>query len=87
MAAKNKAPRYTKEDMRILAEQSTPMSAPAVFLEDMDYSPKEFRALLEQYGLKKEIEFLFKMPLHDVPKLINSGEVSGYLSFRLKVCK
>ena len=82
-----KAPRYTKEDMKVLATMAIEGSPAAVFLEDLDYSPLQFRRLLQQYNLTKDIEYLFKMPLREIPKLINQGEVSGYLSFRLKVAK
>jgi hypothetical protein len=82
---KTSKPRYSKADMKILAEMSVEGSVAATFLPEMNYSPLRFRELLEQYNLSKDIEYLYEMPLREVPKLINQGEVSGYLSFRLKV--
>lgn len=78
---------YTREDMEILAKMSREESPAAVFLPDMDYDPDKFRKLLESYHLKKDIYYLYEMPLEDIPLLINKGEVSGYLRFRLHVAK
>lgn len=80
-------PRYTASDMKKLVEMSVSGSVPAVFLPDMVYDPGKFRGLLEEYNLKKDILYLFETPLSQVPLLINKGEVSGYLQFRLSVGK
>lgn len=79
--------KYTKEDMKTLAEMSLPTSPPAVFLPGMDYDPDKFLELMKSYHLTKEIHYLFEVPLEDVPLLINKGEVSGYLRYRLSIAK
>jgi hypothetical protein len=78
---------YTKEDMQKLAEMSNQTSPPAVFLPNMNYDPKKFLNFLNEYHLSKDVHYLFELPLEDVPLLINKGEVSGYLQFRLSVAK
>lgn len=79
--------RYTKADMKILHDMSAFGSPAQVYTEETNYSPISFRKILESYGLKKDINYLFELPLEDVGLLINKGEVSGYLKFRLHVGK
>ena len=78
---------YTAEDMKTLAGMSHPTSPAAVFLPQMAYDPCKFMDLLTSYHLKKDIHYLFEMPLEDIPLLINRGEVSGYLKFRMQIAK
>lgn len=79
--------RYTKEDMHKLHDMSVPGSPAQVFIEEAKFSPTTFKSILESYGLKKDIGYLFELPLAKVGLLINKGEVSGYLKFRLQVGK
>lgn len=78
---------YTKNDMRVLFNLSVDGSIPKSFLPELNFSPKAFKQLLESYGLKKDVTYLFEMPLKNVGLLINEGNVSGYLKFRLQVGK
>ena len=78
---------YSKEDMETLASMSVPSSPAAIFLPDMDYDPQSFLHLLTDYHLSKDIHYLYEVHLEDIPLLINKGEVSGYLQFRLRVAK
>lgn len=78
---------YTKEDMKILANMSKEGSVARVYLEELDYDPQKFLGLIQEYHLKKDIYYLFEMPLEEIPLLINRGEVSGYLKYRLQVAK
>lgn len=82
-----KAPVYTKEDMKVLADMSRDGSPAKEFLIDIDYDPKKFRKTLKSYHLTKDIEYLFQIPREKVPLLINKGEISGYLRFRFNVGK
>lgn len=79
--------KYTKDDMRTLQKMSVPGSPSEVYLPKLDFSPSAFKKLLNSYHLKKDISFLFELPLNRVGLLINKGEVSGYLKFRLQVGK
>jgi hypothetical protein len=79
--------RYTKEDMRTLHEMSAEGSPARIYTAETNFSPISFRKVLESYGLKKDIQYLFELPLNQVGLLINKGEVSGYLRFRLAVAK
>lgn len=79
--------RYTKEDMRTLHDMSVEGSPARIYTEETNYSPESFKRILESYGLKKDIHYLFELPLNQVGLLINKGEVSGYLKFRLHVGK
>lgn len=78
---------YTKEDMRVLQQLSVSGSIPNTYLPELGFSPESFKSLLESYGLKKDVHYLFEMPLREVGKLINQGNLSGYLRFRLQVGK
>lgn len=78
---------YTSEDMKVLANMSQEGSVPSVYLPELKYDPRKFKQLLVDHHLKKDIHYLFEMPLEDIPLLINKGTVSGYLSFRLRVAK
>ena len=79
--------KYTKEDMQTLQKMSAPTSPAAVYLPELNYKPKAFKELLESYGLKKDVHYLFELPLNQVGLLINQGNISGYLKFRLNVGK
>lgn len=79
--------RYTKDDMRKLRDMSVEGSPARVFTEEAGFSPSSFRSILESYGLKKDVHYLFELPLEEVGLLINKGEVSGYLKFRCEVGK
>jgi hypothetical protein len=79
--------RYTRSDMQTLHDMSVFGSPAQVYTEETNYSPSSFKKVLESYGLKKDIHYLFELPLSDVGLLINKGEVSGYLKFRLHVGK
>jgi hypothetical protein len=79
--------RYTKADMKVLHDMSVENSIPKIYLPDLNFSPVSLKAHLESYGLKKDVELLFDLPLSKVGLLINRGEVSGYLKFRLQVGK
>lgn len=78
---------YTTDDMQTLQEMSSPGSPAEVYLPDLDFDPIRFKELLESYGLKKDVELLYELPLTKIGLLINQGNVSGYLKFRLKVGK
>lgn len=82
-----KAPKYTKDDMRKLAEMSEEGTVPAVFLEELGYDPKKFKELLSRHHLTKDIHYLYEVPLIEIPLLINKGEVCGYLQWRLAIGK
>jgi hypothetical protein len=84
---KNKPPRYTKEDMKILAEMAPQYSVPHMYLPDLNYSPKAFKKYLEDRHQTKDVNYLFELPLNELPKLINRGELSGLLQFRLQIGK
>lgn len=79
--------KYTADDMRVLQKLSEVGSIPEVYLPELKYSPTAFKGLLESYGLKRDVHYLFEMPLREVGLLINRGELSGYLKFRLQVKK
>jgi hypothetical protein len=81
------SPRYTEEDMRTLAKVSNPGSIPAAFLPGMGYSPKMFKEFLESNGLKKDVHYLFEIPIGEVPPLIVQEPLEGYLKFRMIVRK
>lgn len=82
-----KSPKYTKDDMKKLAEMSEEASVAKVFLEELNYDPKKFKELLQRHGLTKDIHVLYEIPLIEVPLLINKGEVCGYLQYRMAVGK
>lgn len=79
--------RYTKADMKTLHDMSAFGSPAQVYTAETNFSPEAFKRVLESYGLKKDVELLFDLPLNKVGLLINRGEVSGYLKFRLQVGK
>ena len=79
--------RYTKADMQKLHDMSFEGSPARVFTKESNYSPSSFRSILESYGLKKDVYYLYELPLEEVGLLINKGEVSGYLKFRCAVGK
>lgn len=79
--------KYTKKDMHILHGLSKEGTIVRDQLEELEYDPVKFRKVLESYGLKKEIYFLFELPFEEVALYIHKGEVSGYLDFRLRIRK
>jgi hypothetical protein len=79
--------KYTKEDMKILYNMSVEGSPAKIYTAETNFSPASFRGVLESYGLKKDIHYLYELPFNEVGLLINKGEVSGYLKFRLTVGK
>ena len=79
--------KYTVDDMRTLHKLSEVGSIPQAYLPELKFSPIKFKELLESYGLKKDVYYLFEMPLREVGLLINRGDLSGYLKFRLTVKK
>lgn len=81
------SPAYTKEDMRILVEMSKEGSIAEAYLPEMDYDPEAFKAFLKKKGLFKDVRYLFEIPLEDVPLIINRGDLSGYLKFRMNIFK
>ncbi len=81
------APIYTKTDMKKLAEMSKEHSPAKIFLEEVNYDPKKFKDILEEYSLNRDILYLYETPIEEIPLLINKGEISGYLKFRLTVGK
>jgi hypothetical protein len=81
------SPRYTKEDMKMLARVSSPGSIPAAFLPRLDYSPAKFKELLESHGLKDDVKHLFEIPIEQVPPLYIDEARQGYLKFRMTVGK
>jgi len=78
---------YTKEDMKKLEEMSEEGTIPRAFLEDLDYDPDKFKALLQEYGLKNDVYDLYEMPLEDIPLIVNDKTKTGYLMFRATVRK
>jgi len=78
---------YTKEDMKVLESMSEDGTFCREFMEDMNYDPQILHDHLDKHNLKKDIHYLFEVPLEEVPLLINRGEISGYLRFRLTVGK
>ena len=83
----SKAPHYTKEDMKTLWKMSEEGSPVKEYMGECKYDPKLFQKFLFSYHLKKDIYYLFEAPLEEVPLLINKGEISGYLRFRLSIGK
>lgn len=79
--------RYTKNDMKVLYEISVEGSPARVFIKEAGFDPKKFLGILQKFNLRKDINFLYHLPLKDVPLLLNKGEISGYLKFRLHVNK
>jgi len=79
--------KYTKEDMKKLHELSAEGSPAKVYTEETKFSPSAFRKILESFGCKKDVHYLFELPFDEVPLLINRGELSGYLRFRFTVGK
>ena len=80
-------PLYTKKDMKTLETMSVEGSPTREFLEIYDYDPKRFQKFLVENGLQKEAQYLFDLPLEEIPLLMDRGEISGYLRFRLTVGK
>jgi len=80
-------PKYTKEDMKKLAEMSTEGSVPNSYLPDLDYDPDEYKTLLEQYLCKDDVHYMYEVELNEVPLLINDGHISGILKWRLAIGK
>jgi hypothetical protein len=80
-------PAYTKEDMRTLVKMSAEGSIAEAYLPDLDYDPEAFQSLLRAKGLNKDVHYLFEVPLEDVPLIINRGDLSGYMQFRMTVYK
>lgn len=78
---------YTKNDMKILAQMSREGSVAKIYLEELDYDPLEFLKILQKYNLKKDIYYLFELPIEETPLLVNRGDVSGYLQYRLRIAK
>lgn len=67
-----------------ISEEGTPAK---VYLEEYNYDPVQFRALLESYHLKKDIYYLYEYPHEDLGLLVNQSNLNGYLRFRLSVNK
>jgi hypothetical protein len=83
----NGTPQYTREDMMKLAEMSEENTVPKVYLEEFNYDPVKFRALLEEYNLKSDIYYLYEYPHDELGLLVNQSNVNGYLRFRLSIDK
>jgi len=81
------APAYTREDMRALSEMSEPGTFLRESMEECEYDPAKVRALLESYHLKKDLLYLFDMPLKDLPKHVDDRMIMGYIRFRFTVRK
>ena len=80
-------PRFTKADMQCLHNLSEEGTPARIYTEETKFSPGKFRETLERFGLKKDIHYLFECSIDDVIMMINKGEISGYLKFRLQVGK
>lgn len=80
-------PKYTREDMQVLAGMSSPTSIPAVFLPVMDYDPLRFKNFLEEKGLHKDVQDLFVISLGKVPPMVTDESKQGYLKFRMVIGK
>lgn len=76
---------YTTEDMKKLAEMSSEVLQ--FELEDLNYDPEAFKTFLHSRQQHTAIKYLFETPYEDIPMLINNGYISGYLEYRLTVCK
>jgi hypothetical protein len=81
------APQFDCDDMKKLAEMSREGSVTHELLEDCDFQPDRFRDLLATHNLKKDLLYLFEMPLTDLPLHINEEHLMGYIKFRVTVAK
>lgn len=82
-----RSPRYTSDDMRVLASVSRTGSVPSSFLPVLGYSPKRFKEFLKERGLSKDVYYLFDAPLDRIPTVIDDASLQGYVNFRLSVGK
>jgi hypothetical protein len=80
-------PRYTKADMRRLAEVSAPGSIPSAFLPELNYCPQRFKKMLLERGLREDVKYLYELPLEDIMPLMAEQSKIGYLMFRMEVGK
>lgn len=80
-------PKYTKKDMKRFAEMCEESSPMLMILEEVDHDPIKLRDKLEEYGLHKDIKYIFETPLDEIPLLLDKKEIAGYMSFRLDIGK
>jgi hypothetical protein len=79
--------KYTKEDMRLLHNMSKEGSIIRDQLEDLNFDPVLFKEMLESYGLKNEIHYLYELPFEELALYIHKIEGSGYIDFRFRIQK
>lgn len=80
-------PKYTINDMKILENLSETSSVLKHILKKYNYSPLKFKKFLKDHKLKKELYYLFEMPIEEIPLKLKHSEMSGYLTFRMTIGK
>jgi hypothetical protein len=83
----DKPPSYTKLDMKKLEKISDTSSVLKHILKKYNYDPKKFKTFLEERKLKKELEYLYEIPLSEIPLRLSQTSMSGYLTFRMSIGK
>ena len=76
---------YTKEDLLKLKTMVAPGSVLETELEDMAYDPTQFKEFLKK--LPKQYEFLYDIPLEELPQRINDQNTLGLLNWRFSIGK
>jgi hypothetical protein len=76
---------YTKEDLLKLRAMSPSGSVFETELEDMEYDPIKFKEFIKR--LPKHFNFLYNIPLGELPLKINDTGIQGLLMWRFSIRK
>lgn len=76
---------YTRDDLLQLKTMVAPGSILETELEDMDYDPVKFEALMKK--LPKQYKFVYEIPLEELPTMINDRNIQGLLGWRFSIGK
>jgi hypothetical protein len=76
---------YTKEDLLKLKTMVAPGTTLETELEDMEYDPEKFKIYVGR--LKKQFNFIYNIPLEELPTRINDQTIQGLLNWRFSIGK
>lgn len=73
--------KYTKKDLQILLNEIALEDSPiSELLIESKCSPKTLKEFLSKFP--KEYQYVYTLPLKDVPKTINDYSINGYCRWR-----
>ena len=76
---------YTKEDLKKLLTMCNTGSVFETELIDTDFDPVKFKDFIRP--LKQHFQYLYQVPLNDLPMEMDNKSVTGLINFRFSIGK